>query len=156
MVFSPDGETLAAGYDLPGNIIKLWDMTSWKETATIANPGAATDYHDIIFSPNGKLMAYAVRDGIELKVVDLATMEIILQTGDFARFPYEIAFSPDGSLLASAGDDFKIRLWDMNAGKFIKTMHNGHEVGTVAFSPDGTLIAFSVWDEGVQIWRITY
>jgi len=50
-----------------------------------------------------------------------------------------VAFSPDGALLASASDDFTIKLWRVADGALLRTL-TGHQedVQSVAFSPDGT------------------
>ena len=42
-----------------------------------------------------------------------------------------VAYSPDGKLLASAGDNKQIRLWDAETGKEIKTLE-GHTGATPA------------------------
>jgi WD40 repeat protein/DNA-binding SARP family transcriptional activator len=69
------------------------------------------------------------------------------------RDVYTIAFSPDGKLLASAGGDKVIKVWDSSNGQLLHEMH-GHTatVLDVEFSPDGKIIASSSEDESVKIW----
>ena len=64
-----------------------------------------------------------------------------------------IAFSPDGSRLASCGVDRKIRVWDLASGKTVHEL-DGHTnwVMGIAFSPDGTRLASSGADQSVRLW----
>jgi dipeptidyl aminopeptidase/acylaminoacyl peptidase len=53
-----------------------------------------------------------------------------------------LAFSPDGKLIASGGEDFSIRIWDTAAGKHVLTWAaHQNMVLSLAFSPDGKLLA---------------
>lgn len=66
-----------------------------------------------------------------------------------------VAFSPDGSIIASASDDRTIKLWSPD-GREIQTLkgHQG-EVWSISFSPDGQTIASGSWDGTVKLWTRT-
>jgi WD40 repeat protein len=64
-----------------------------------------------------------------------------------------VAFSPDGTLLASA--DFNhLRLWDMTRDRLLKTMPHNTWVWRLAFSPDGTRLASGTTDNVVSLWDV--
>ncbi|NJM07693.1 hypothetical protein HC891_18140 [Candidatus Gracilibacteria bacterium] len=59
-----------------------------------------------------------------------------------------IAFSADGSLLASGGSDQTTRLWSVREGREIFAASHGSDVFDVAFSPDQRSV-FSAAADGV-------
>jgi WD40 repeat protein len=65
-----------------------------------------------------------------------------------------VAFSPDGSLLATASGDHTARLWDTRTGAAVRTL-TGHDEGVtgVAFSPDGSLLATVSGDLTARLWQ---
>jgi len=66
-----------------------------------------------------------------------------------------VAFSPDGAILASGSADTSIKLWDVAAGRELRTL-TGHRapVGTVVYSPDGKILASGSADGTIKLWDV--
>ena len=67
-----------------------------------------------------------------------------------------VAFSPDDHILAAAGSDGMILLWDVATGQQIGEPLRGHtiDIKRVAFSPDGKILASSD-DDNILLWDVT-
>ena len=107
---------------------------------------------DIIFSPDGKLLATV--DGNTARLWDANTGKQLQQLKGHKGQVNSVVFSPDGKLLATASLDKTARLWNANTGKLLRQlMRHQSSVWSVKFSPDGKLLATTTsWDKTARLW----
>lgn len=170
LAVAPDGKTLASGsYE---GLIQFWDVASGRELGCWQPHEwfEKTSSTGLVFSPCGKMLASLGLDcNIFLRDVATGKERLRLRAHDIKN-RYErrldtqelkwgvnwVAFSPNGKLLASAGSDDKILLWDVATGAEVGRFE-GHQgsVYCVAFSPDGKVLASASGDDTVLLWDVT-
>jgi WD40 repeat protein len=151
VAFSRDGQILAS---LSEHGILLWEPATGKLIPHKAGK-MAFDGLSLALSPDGKtVMVGGGHGSFEAHLIDLATgTEIGVCPHKDAI--WNVAFSPDGKLAASAGHDHKAFLIEVATGKVI-THVDGQQgpVFCVAFSPDSKTLATGGEDTTVLLWDI--
>jgi WD40 repeat protein len=111
-------------------------------------------------SPDGRLMANAIYAGgmgvmhkIEIIPIDTPDARIVSPAH---KYPIrELRFSPDSTVLASAGGDNVVKLWAAQTGTLIRTLE-GHEsdVYGLRFESDGKTLVTGSRDETIRLWDV--
>ncbi len=112
----------------------------------------------VSYSPNGELLASIGVDGTA-KIWDAGTGELTLTlSGDPDTIGYDIAFSPDGKLLAASWET-QVLVWDAISGKkrlrLPGNVMGGAPVGRIAFNSDSTRLAAANMDGKPKVWDIS-
>ena len=147
VAYSPEGDVLASG-DSEGNI-RLWNP----DTGQLLRTWHADKLDGLTFSADGSILANGGRDDSNVKVWNPDTGEHLHTLEPAVDDVFDVAFSPEGHMLASAGWG-GIDLWDASTGELVRSFprDTGRFYLSVAFSPDGRTLACGKDFEGISLW----
>lgn len=151
VAFSPDGAHLFSG-DADGRLLQ-WDIAGHRVLA-----GHKAQVRGVAFDPTGRtatLVSGSFDETVLLHDV-VAGAPRLPPLAEHTNAVLDVAFSPDGSLVASGsagrGD---IVLWDPATGQALATLVGPSSVAPVlAFSPDGRTLASGHFDGTVILWDV--
>ncbi len=149
MSWSPDGKNLLVGSE--DGIARIWPVNTRRSlSVTVCRSG---DLGCANMGPTANQML--IGHGEDFELWDLSLGKVIRGFYGHSADIGSVAFSPDGTRLASASYDKTVKLWDVATGKVLATL-TGHSerVNSVAFSPDGTRLASGSYDNSVKLWDV--
>lgn len=164
--FSRDGRLLCVASDRQ---ITVWDVGRARPVGQI--PLGEETLRHAVLSPDNLTVAIETSAGTSiwelatfLKRLSLHQNEAPSRTDRAASLrailedaptPSPLAYSPDGRLLARAGEDRRIRVWDTWTGKEIASFTGHHgTLMSVSFSPDGQRLVTGSSDTTALVWDL--
>ena len=179
LVFSPDGEMLATtGSGGTGADITLWDISRGLKLKTLSRRSGISSLFRI--SPNGKVLAWLGNEGTlmhdpaprtleqsliglpmsgtgggnAIKLLDLTGGLKVRTLAGHTDLILQLAFSEDGTTIASGGDDHTIRLWDVLSGQELRRLPVTDRVSSITFSLDGKTLISGTVDNVTKLWDV--
>jgi WD40 repeat protein len=163
LAFSPDGKTLAAAVnDLPiGNPVELWNVATHRMTGQVLTHLLVVN--SVAFSPDGTLFAVYPLLGSAIQVWSTARLTRVASLSDMPQAQaqnvllagvYQLAFSPDGRLLAAAETDGKVLVFSVPGFSLLDSFQPAQAAVSLAFSPNGRELALGAVNGNVYLYSV--
>ena len=148
LVFSPDGKLLASVNQL-GREVNIWDVETKQVIKTLKQNKRWVEAISFIPSAENPMLAIAS----DRKINFYASPDWQLHTTISTAPPHDLAFTPDGKTLVSAGLG-EIEFWSIEGGRRTALLHGYSPWATsVALSADGTILASGGSDDILRVWN---
>jgi WD40 repeat protein/serine/threonine protein kinase len=158
LVLTRDGTELLTGgrdgtEDMPGTI-RFWDVRTGELRRTLPMPFKVLS---LAASADGRWLAAGSDEDAEhrLAILDAATGQVQHTiTASTHQWIQQLAFSPSSKLLAVAGHDATLRLFDPESGQEVRSWNHGFPIDLVAFHPGGSILATAGLESNtVRFWN---
>ncbi len=133
--------------------VRLWDAATGAPLCRWVMPAAWQDGR-VAFAPRGDCLAAGAQDG-RVRIWNAATRAEVAVLECGTQPIRDVAFSPDGRLLAVGCDDgdCTVRIWDVAERRQLQVLH-GHTQGVyaLAWNRSGSVLASASLDQTVRLW----
>jgi WD40 repeat protein len=145
--FSPDGQCLA--FVEPAGTVALVELAGGALRRRLSV--AAASPQCFAFDASGRRFAVRAADE-SVKICDVET-GAILNTLDYQGHIHTLAWRHDGRLLAAAGWEERVHVWELPQGRLVSVL-TGHTAAVTAavFRKRDGLLATSSWDGTTRLW----
>ncbi len=157
LAFDKTGKRLLSSSFEEG-ILPIWDVD---RRSIITNLPVSGQVLSAVFSPDGNFIVSSTGDLYdrskpgEIALWSAITYQRLHTFPRQAAAAWEVAFSPDSRLLATAQGDGTIALWNSDSRALVRTVEaHANIVSAIAFSPDGKFLASGSLDEAVSLWTV--
>jgi WD40 repeat protein len=153
VALSPSGQYVAtAGKD---TFVRVFDLKDLNVIYEFKHPG---ETNGVAFTRDNRRLLTGCADAV-IRVFDLETGKPGAELKGHERGSVaDLQFSSDNKLLASAGNDRTVRLWntaDLDKPKLVETLReHDNTVFGVAVSPDDALLASVDWSDKLLVWDL--
>jgi WD40 repeat protein/mono/diheme cytochrome c family protein len=153
VTWSADGARLATG---AFRRVVLWNTDNLATERQITK-GLTDRITSLRFLPDQRLVIAdgRVAEKGTLRIADTTTGALGVSWDGHGDTIFDVAVSPDGALLATAGGDKLVKIWEVATQKEVARME-GHvaQVLAVAFNKDGGLLVSGGADREVKVWDV--
>jgi WD40 repeat protein len=157
LAISPDGRSIISGGS--DKTIKIWllgltDDRSIDNIATLKAHQLAVN--GVAFNPiEGEVAFASVSSDRRVMLWRMESKTPLNIFNTHTQAVKTLAFSPDGKLLATAGDDGLILIWDVDSRKLVQTL-SAHRwtISALSFSADGNTLISASWDGNIKFWQM--
>lgn len=115
--FSPDGQFIATGGVIHSDSNQAGGLNVWRVSDGLLHfSDENADVYSLSFSPDGKHLATGGYKGRQIGIYSMDEGSKVRNWTGHYKFVSDLAYSPDGNLLASVGRDGTLRVWSMVEG----------------------------------------